>query len=123
MHVVVDECVRRSWIDFLDSGGHEAVDWVAVAGRQGAPDDELIAWAKRSEHVVLTADSDLGQIVWSQGASGPSVIQLESPAWRPEQYGVTVLTALQECSEQPSACFFIALRVNGSYRIRRLPIR
>lgn len=122
MRVVLDECVRRSWLAYLASAGHEALDWVVVAGHGGEPDDVLLAWAAAHDAVVLTADSDLGQIVWARRATAPTVVQLEQPEWRPAEFGMSVLTALAECRDTPAARFFVGIRADHKYRLRRLPM-
>lgn len=121
MRIVVDECVRRRWIPFLAESGYVVDEWMALAGRQGAPDHELFEWARAADAVILTADGDLGQLVWAQGADRPTVVQLDNPTWRPEEHGVTVLDALAECEARVPDHFFILVRADRRYRIRRLP--
>lgn len=64
-----------AWVEALATDGWQAVHWSTV-GASSASDREIMAWAKREGHIVLTHDLDFGAILAATNADAPSVVQL-----------------------------------------------
>ena len=61
------------WVQTLIDAGHEVIHWSGV-GPSGAPDTEVIMWARTHDYVVLTSDLDFAAILASTGGRVPSVV-------------------------------------------------
>jgi predicted nuclease of predicted toxin-antitoxin system len=61
----------------IRSGGHEAVH-VADIGLLTASDEVILAHAATSGQVIISADTDFGELLAVSGASRPSVVLLRS---------------------------------------------
>ncbi len=74
------------WVEAFEGQGYEATHWSRV-GDPGAPDRDILDWARREGYVVFTHDLDFTRLLALTHAEGPSVIQLRSqsvlPAPRP----------------------------------------
>jgi len=49
----------------LESAGHDVV-WVRTAA-PGSKDEDILAWAVRDARVLLTFDTDFGELAWRSG--------------------------------------------------------
>jgi len=61
----------------LREAGHDAVH-VADIGMVAAPDQAILAHAARSGLVIISADTDFGELLAVSGATRPSVVLLRS---------------------------------------------
>jgi predicted nuclease of predicted toxin-antitoxin system len=75
MKILVDMNLSPEWVPVLKGQGWEAIHWSRI-GNPGAPDQEILTWAKSNGHIVLTHDLDFGAILAATGWKSPSVIQL-----------------------------------------------
>ena len=75
MKILVDMNLFPEWVPALKGQGWEAIHWSRI-GNPGAPDKEILTWAKSNAHIVLTHDLDFGAILAATGWRSPSVIQL-----------------------------------------------
>ncbi len=73
MRFLVDECLRARVAELLSDAGHDAVH-VGVVGLLGRPDTEIMEFALRDDRVVISADTDFGELLARSQASLPSVI-------------------------------------------------
>lgn len=83
------------WTAALGDQGFEAIHWSKV-GAPGAPDYELMQWARAHGHVVFTHDLDFSRMLALTRAEGPSVLQLRSQAVLPDDAGPLVFAALRQ---------------------------
>jgi predicted nuclease of predicted toxin-antitoxin system len=72
---LVDECLTRDVAERLTAAGHDAVH-VGDLGLLGATDLEVMASAVESRRVVISADTDFGELLAKGGRRLPSVILL-----------------------------------------------
>jgi predicted nuclease of predicted toxin-antitoxin system len=79
MKVLVDMNLSPRWAERIQAAGIESVHWSSVGART-APDPEVMDWARRNGYLVLTQDLDLGAILASSRAGGPSVVILRMSA-------------------------------------------
>ncbi len=83
------------WTEAFASQGFEAVHWSKV-GDPGAPDHELMQWARAQGYVVFTHDLDFSRMLALTRAEGPSVLQLRSQAVLPDEAGPLIFAALRQ---------------------------
>ena len=83
------------WTAAFGDQGFEAIHWSRV-GDPGAPDHELMLWARAHGHVVFTHDLDFSRMLALTRAAGPSVVQLRSQAVLPGDVGPLVFAALRQ---------------------------
>ena len=103
-----------------DRPGHDAVH-VGDLAMLGAPDELVMAEARRDRRVLVTADTDFGALLAVSGASGPSVILFRREGRRPE-IQADLLIGNVDLFDEPTADGFIAVVGADRIRIRGLPI-
>jgi predicted nuclease of predicted toxin-antitoxin system len=109
------------WVDTLRQAGFESIHWSAV-GNIRAPDAEILAWADRNEHVLMTHDLDFGAILAARGSARPSVLQLRARDITPQGFGREVCRALDTYRSHLERGALISLD-EASGRARILPLR
>lgn len=110
-----------AWVPVLKEAGHEAVHWSSI-GRADAEDEELMAWAREHEHLVLTIDLDFAAILAATQAEGPSVLQVRTKAVSLRMLGERLLAALARFEADLLAGALITIDERRD-RARILPIR
>lgn len=93
MGILIDMNLSPEWEKVLAGSGWEAVHRNKV-GDAGAPDSQIMRWAKESGCIVFTHDLDFGALLAATGATGPSVLQLRCEDTRPASMGDIVVAAL-----------------------------
>nr|WP_246221041.1 DUF5615 family PIN-like protein [Phytoactinopolyspora mesophila] len=91
--LLIDECLSARLCGLLAEIGHDAVH-VGDLGLLGKPDADVMAAAKEDERVVISADTDFGELLAKSGAALPSVVLLRRPGKTPEEQAA-VLKATQ----------------------------
>jgi predicted nuclease of predicted toxin-antitoxin system len=119
MKFVVDMNLTPQWVDQLESFGYDALHWSSV-GRHDAEDDDIIAWARQHDCVVLTGDLDFGAILAMSGSLKPSVVQLRSGTTLPARIGSAVMNAIQQSQADLVAGALLTVEA-GRSRLRVLP--
>ncbi len=109
------------WAEVLREAGHDAVHWSAV-GKATAEDQELMAWARLHDHVVVTNDLDFGAILAATQAEGPSVLQMRTEAVSPRFLGDRLLKAIERFEKDLLAGALITVDERRE-RARLLPIK
>lgn len=108
------------WVEPLRLTGHDPVHWSAV-GDPRAGDAELMDFARRHDHVVVTHDLDFGDILASTGGTSPSVIQIRSDELSPEHLVAHVLRALEQCQDALAQGALVSIDLYR-HRLRMLPL-
>ena len=98
MRLLIDMNLSPLWVEAFEEHGFEASHWSRV-GDPGAPDHEIIAWARKENCVVFTHDLDFSRLLALTQAKGPSVIQLRSQSVLPDRAGPLVFAALGQHAE------------------------
>ena len=108
------------WVQALEAQGYEATHWSRV-GDSGAPDREILEWARREGYVVFTHDLNFSRISALTQAKDQSVIQLRSQSVLPSDVGDLVFATLRQHGEllEQGALVFIDAPTS---RARILPI-
>src|SRR5579875_1989677 len=119
MRILVDMNLSPRWVGLLEKAGYSATHWATV-GLAGAPDTEIMAFAKANHFVVMTHDLDFSAMLARSGDDGPSVIQIRSDDLDPDVIGSVVLAALNEISGRPAENLLVTVDPKRT-RVRILP--
>ncbi len=109
------------WAETLREAGHDAVHWSAI-GKATAEDQELMAWARHHDYIVVTNDLDFGAILAATQAEGPSVLQMRTESVSPLSLGERLLKALGRFEKDLLAGALITVDERRE-RARLLPIK
>ena len=120
MTIVIDNCLPRSWVEYLRSNEHLAHHWREL-GPPNAPDAEIMRWARQNGAVVLTHDLDFTKLLFQSRAPLPSVIQLRRDDVRPRNAGLNVLRVLKQHQNDLQRGALITVGDHKS-RLRLLPL-
>ncbi|MFI7586779.1 DUF5615 family PIN-like protein [Spongisporangium articulatum] len=120
MRFLVDECLSVLLAGLLNTEGHDAVHALDV-GLAGQHDEQVMAKAAQQQRILLSADTDFGEILARSGDSVPSVV-LFRRSDRTAKRIVSVLVAhLDDIEEALEAGSFIVI-TDDRIRIRQLPM-
>lgn len=109
------------WVRAFEEQGYEATHWSRV-GDPGAPDRDILEWARREGYIVFTHDLDFARLLALTHAEGPSVIQLRSQSVLPNEVGPLVFATLREHAELLERGALVVIDAATS-RARILPIK
>ena len=118
--IIIDMNLPPSLVSILENEGWEALHWSAI-GDPGATDSEIMRYAKKGGHIVLTHDLDFGAILAATGWKTPSVIQVRTQDVFPEAIGKMVIAAIHQFSDEIKKGALISVDESRS-RARILPI-
>ncbi len=93
MNWVADECIDAAVVRLLRADGHQVV-YIAEAA-QGITDDEVLAIARESQSLLITADKDFGELVFRRRQTSPGVLLLRLPGVVSERRAGLVLEAVR----------------------------
>ena len=120
MKFLIDECLRPLVAAGLQDAGHDAIH-VGDVGLLGATDEQVMALAVEQARIVVSADTDFGELLARDRLGLPSVILLRR-RHDPDDQIRTILDALVDVAEDLLAGAIVVI-VEDRIRIRRLPIR
>ena len=120
MRFLVDESLSSRVAAVLSEAGHEAVH-VGDLDLLGATDDRIMEAASVSGRVVVSADTDFGELLALNQRAGPSVIVLRRAPHRPSEQSELLLRALPALEHDLAQGAVVSLRPTTA-RVRRLPI-
>ncbi|RNI17048.1 hypothetical protein EFY87_19665 [Flexivirga caeni] len=119
MRLLLDNNLSPRLREFLE--GYD-VEHVRNLGMAAAPDDEVIARAEQDRRVLVSADTDFGQLLAVSGARLPSVVLLRRQSGRRvEQIADLLQRNLPQVAEDLSDGAVVVL-TNDEIRVRHLPI-
>jgi predicted nuclease of predicted toxin-antitoxin system len=121
LKLLIDMNLSPLWTEAFEAQGFEAVHWSRV-GDPGAPDRDLLDWARQEEYIVFTHDLDFSRLLALTYAEGPSVVQLRSQSVLPDEAGTLVFAALQQHGELLERGALVVIDTATS-RARLLPIK
>jgi predicted nuclease of predicted toxin-antitoxin system len=116
---LVDECLTRDAADRLTAAGHDAVH-VGDLGLLGATDLEVMASAVDGGRVVVSADTDFGELLAKGGRTLPSVILLRRHH-DPAGQAAAILASMPDIEESLTSGAIVVI-TDDRVRIRSLPI-
>jgi predicted nuclease of predicted toxin-antitoxin system len=120
MKFLLDVNMSRLWVDVLKSHGHDVIRWQDI-GDPTEIDEQIMAWARDHDHIVLTCDLDFGDILAATNAAKPSVIQFRLGRLKPHSLVVKLEVALRTYRKTLQEGALITLDPSSS-RVQRLPM-
>ena len=115
MDFVADESVDRPIYERLRRDGHSVV--AIVERLPGAADPEVLQLATQLKAVLVTADTDFGELVFRQGQAMAGVLLVRLPGLSSEQKAEIVSAAVQAHGNEMAGAFSVASP--GAVRIRQ----
>jgi predicted nuclease of predicted toxin-antitoxin system len=119
--LLVDMNLSPSWIDRLTRHGFEPVHWSTI-GAATAPDDEILAWAREHQFVVITNDLNFSAILAATSGQAPSVVQVRTQDLLSEAAVSVVAAAIEGFRAEIDGGALLSIDEAGT-RVRMLPLR
>jgi predicted nuclease of predicted toxin-antitoxin system len=120
LRLLVDESLAASVAQLLRDAGHDALH-LSDLGLLGAPDLAVMEAATNDHRVLISVDTDFGELLALGRHPGPSVVLLRRAPHRPAAQSQLVLAALPQLDTDLEAGA-VATVSPGAIRVRRLPI-
>jgi predicted nuclease of predicted toxin-antitoxin system len=120
MRFIVDECLPIRLTHALIDGGHDAIH-VVGCGLGGAPDTKVMEHAAAENRVLVSADTDFGELLAIASVIAPSVIIFRRAARRAEELASVLLANLDEIADDLHSGALVVIG-EERIRIRRLPV-
>lgn len=120
MRFLLDECLSERLAPLLVDAGHDVVH-VAERDLAGRVDDEVLAAAVDEDRVLVSADTDFGELLARTGAVLPSLVLFRQGNRGPEHQAITLLGNLDEVARDLDAGAIVVF-TNDNIRIRKLPV-
>ena len=121
MKFLVDECVHPTVATLLAEAGHDAVDVVGL-GLRAALDEAVMQAAVDAERILISADTDFGELLAASGADLPSVILLRRHGHEPAEQVAAILAAIDAVGDDLEVGAIVVVS-DARLRVRPLPIR
>ncbi|MFI5425808.1 DUF5615 family PIN-like protein [Aeromicrobium sp. UC242_57] len=120
MRFLLDECISARLASFLEQAGHD-VTHVLVLGLQGCPDVDVLCAARDEQRVLISSDTDFGELLANSAASMPSVVLFRQGNRGPEHQAEVLLANLEAVVDDLDNGSIVVF-TDDRIRIRRLPI-
>ncbi len=121
MRFLVDECLPPSIARLLRVAGHDCAH-VYELGLGGRPDEQIMALADRENRILISADTDFGELLANAPVLAPSVILLRRADKRAESLAAVILANLGQIADDLDAGALIVIS-DTRIRTRRLPVK
>jgi predicted nuclease of predicted toxin-antitoxin system len=117
LRFLADECVAPATVDALHRAGHDVVH--ALEAFPAASDEFIASLAAKDSRILLTEDTDYGDIVFHRGGSPPpAVILLRMGDFAAAERAARLMRVLSELGENVVGRFVVV----GSSRVRIRPL-
>ncbi len=120
MKLLVDESLSRRVVQQLVDAGHDATH-VLDLQLGGAADEVIMRTAAEMDAVLISADTDFGELLAIGRHPGPSVVLLRRAPRRPADQARLLLRALPEVGDSLDRGAVVVL-TPGRARVRLLPV-
>jgi predicted nuclease of predicted toxin-antitoxin system len=120
VRLLVDECLSARLCELLEPAGYDVVH-ARDLGLLGAPDADVMAAAAEQDRVLLSADTDFGELLANSGAAKPSLVLLRRVAKSPEAQAPVLIANLPAVADDLAAGAVVVI-LSDRLRIRRLPV-
>lgn len=120
MKILVDECLSTQVVPLLVSAGHDAIH-AFDAGLQGQSDQAVMSLSRLEGRVLLTSDTDFGELLATSGDRLPSVILLRRRFKSPQDQVALILANLAAVEADLRAGSLVVF-TSSLVRVRPLPI-
>jgi predicted nuclease of predicted toxin-antitoxin system len=118
---LIDECLPPSIARLLRAAGHHCAH-VYELGLGGQPDEQIMALADRENRILISADTDFGELLANAPVLAPSVILLRRADKRAESLAAVILANLDQVADDLDAGALIVIS-ETRIRTRRLPMK
>jgi predicted nuclease of predicted toxin-antitoxin system len=105
----------------MRAAGHDCVH-VYELGLGGRPDEQIMAAADGDERILISADTDFGELLANAPVLAPSVILLRRTDKTPESLASVLLANLDQVAEELTAGALVVIS-DTRIRTRRLPMK
>jgi len=119
---LLDENQSPVIAESLRAAGHDAVH-VRELGRAGATDQELLVLAGEEDRVIVSGDTDFGELLARTNRARPSIVLLRRQSGRKAAQIASLLLANLPAVEDDLVAGAIVVVDEDRLRIRRLPLR
>lgn len=120
MKFLIDECLSVRLAATLCAYSHDAIH-VTDRGLNGKSDTDVMALAVAENRIVISADTDFGELLAASGTAAPSLILLRGFGGRPDTRIRVILANLAQLEEYLRAGAIVVIN-ERRIRIRLLPI-
>lgn len=121
MKFLLDECLSARLSVLLTDAGHDAIH-VRDLNLLGSTDDEVMRAALTEARVLVSADTDFGELLASGRSLGPSLILFRRSRRVAEEQIAVLLANLTDVEEDLDVGAVVVL-AEDRIRVRRLPLR
>ena len=122
MNFLLDQNLSPRLVELLTSADHTA-QHVRDLHLSQASDEEVLAEAKQAGAVLVSADTDFGELLAHSNADGPSVILLRrQEGRRASEIAALILANLDAIANDLNAGALVVID-NDRIRVRSLPFR
>jgi predicted nuclease of predicted toxin-antitoxin system len=122
VHLLVDANLSPRVAAILRDHGHDAIH-VADVGLVSASDEAVLAYAVGSHQVIVSADTDFGELLAVSGATRPSLVLLRSAdRLTPDQQAALLAENLPAVAAELDIGAVVSI-ARGRLRVRLLPVR
>ena len=121
MRFLIDECLPARMAELLRAAGHDCTH-VYELGLGGQPDEQIMATADRENRILVSADTDFGELLANAPILAPSVILLRRTDKQARSLTAVVLANLAQVTDDLAAGALIVIS-DTRIRARRLPIK
>ena len=122
MKFLLDQNVSPALVGLLADADHLA-EHVRDLGMREAPDDVVLAAARDAGAVLISSDTDFGELLARSNANGPSVILLRRQEGRRASKIASLIVANLEAVADDLASGAIVVLDDDRVRIRSLPLQ
>ena len=122
MKFLLDQNVSPALVGLLADADHLA-EHVRDLGMREAPDDVVLAAARDAGAVLISSDTDFGELLARSNANGPSVILLRRQEGRRASKIASLIVANLKAVADDLASGAIVVLDDDRVRIRSLPLQ
>jgi predicted nuclease of predicted toxin-antitoxin system len=119
---LLDQNVSPALVGLLADADHLA-EHVRDLGMREAPDDVVLAAARDADAVLISSDTDFGELLARSNAKGPSVILLRRQEGRRASKIASLIVANLQAVADDLASGAIVVLDDDRVRIRSLPLQ
>lgn len=121
MRFLIDEALSPRLAVLLTEAGHDAIH-ASHAGLLGRTDAEVLAAATADRRVIISVDTDFGELLAIGARPATSVILIRRAPHRPSGQAALVLAALADTDDDLTAGAVVVVTPTR-VRVRRFPLR
>lgn len=120
MKFLLDECTSIRLGALVRDDGHDVVH-VIECGLAGKTDEVVMAFARDERRVLISVDTDFGELLVRSGESLPSVILFRQGNRSPEHQAGVLRSNLEAITSALEVGSFVVFS-NSRIRVRTLPL-